>query len=434
MIDLDLSGGYVLDAVDNYDYEHFRSMKWYRNRTRFYNWIACTLSGGVEVHTIAVKTARDKRGIVAKDVFRADVDGDTFETRDLININIYGYLADWSAEGLGNMYYAPSARGKWAEAPYLPGSTAWKIACPTINPEELQLTERFRYCAYSDNYSDRLIDYLKMYVVNPRIELLAKAGLRRLCCKSSLVKKINSDGQFRAFFLKNLDEIRDARCGVDSIFRSYKKQITMREANKEIGAIRALRGCEIPDEVGKLAAGRYISTHHVAKHKYEFYLRACVELGFNLADTKVAFPRDFNGRHAAISEMIHAKRIADDKKKRAAESRQIRSTANRYAAIERIKRGAFRATLPRTRREFADEGKALGHCVGNGCYATRVASGKSVICFVRMSEDTTRPFVTLEYSPEEKRIMQCYAKENSKPSKAVDAWINKCLLPKLAAV
>ena len=62
-------------------------------------------------------------------------------------------------------------------------------------------------------------------------------------------------------------------------------------------------------------------------------------------------------------------------------------------------------------------------------YDQRIAKEQSLIFFVRSAEEPERPFVTLEYSLEKHRVLQCHGKNNSKPSEEVLDYINNKWLP-----
>jgi hypothetical protein len=70
--------------------------------------------------------------------------------------------------------------------------------------------------------------------------------------------------------------------------------------------------------------------------------------------------------------------------------------------------------------ELFNESEELHHCVRT--YAKNVAFGDTNIFFVRKTEDIENPFVTLELR--DKRVIQCRAKYNAKPSDEVISFVN----------
>ena len=54
---------------------------------------------------------------------------------------------------------------------------------------------------------------------------------------------------------------------------------------------------------------------------------------------------------------------------------------------------------------------------------------KSLIFFVRTKEQPDVPFVTIEYSPKQKRILQCYGEHDRNPTEEVMNFVHKKWLP-----
>lgn len=70
--------------------------------------------------------------------------------------------------------------------------------------------------------------------------------------------------------------------------------------------------------------------------------------------------------------------------------------------------------------ELFNESKELHHCVRR--YAKDVAFGDTNIFFVRKADNSEEPFVTLELK--DKRVVQCRAKYNARPSSEVISFVN----------
>ena len=114
------------------------------------------------------------------------------------------------------------------------------------------------------------------------------------------------------------------------------------------------------------------------------------------------------------------------------EARQIEAAiAKVRKQLERVEkiRGPFSVYLPATEADLRHEGKRLHHCVGQ--YGNAIARGTSVIVFVRTPDAPTKPFVTVEFSPEENEITQCYARNNTKPDQPVLDFVYGALQTKI---
>ena len=62
-------------------------------------------------------------------------------------------------------------------------------------------------------------------------------------------------------------------------------------------------------------------------------------------------------------------------------------------------------------------------------YDQKFIREESLIFFIRNKNSIDTPFVTMEYSLKNKKILQCYAKGNSKPDAEVTTYINNLWTP-----
>ena len=87
--------------------------------------------------------------------------------------------------------------------------------------------------------------------------------------------------------------------------------------------------------------------------------------------------------------------------------------------------------LATSSQELINEGEALHHCVGRMNYNKKMAKGESLILFVRKKEDMATPFVTMEYDPNQKKILQLYGERDSVPEENIKNIIYDSWLPKV---
>ena len=85
--------------------------------------------------------------------------------------------------------------------------------------------------------------------------------------------------------------------------------------------------------------------------------------------------------------------------------------------------------LAQSPAELVNEGAILKHCVGHMGYDKKFANEKSLIFFVRTKDNPTEPYVTVEYSLKDKKVLQCYAKGNKKPDADVENYITTIWTP-----
>lgn len=120
------------------------------------------------------------------------------------------------------------------------------------------------------------------------------------------------------------------------------------------------------------------------------YWQQCTELGANLADDAVAFPRDFDAAHDRCTARIKAMGNALLDKK----------IAQRLDALEKrfgFEYGGLLLRPAASSAEVIREGEALHHCVGG--YVERYAEGRTVICVLRRAVEPDTPWRTVEITP-----------------------------------
>lgn len=414
-----------------YDFRVF-CRQYDRNRTRFYKFLVCRRRD-VEIHAVAVKTRKDGTRAI-KEVVRSSVEDPCLWLKDIMLVPMAGYVVDWSRENAGRKlewdYY-----GKWELIPYTRKSHAFKLYAPVVNPEALRGLKRFRWCAWTEECGN-ILDYLKLYTEHPRIEMLSKAGVGGFARLPKFVAKLEKDKAFCSFFSKHLEAIKALGCfnvRTDVVYRAYRLGISIEEAREQIETLRKFRGYAIPPSIDLFKAATYLKSKKVEHCAYASYLSNCSRLGFDLGDTKNAFPRYLKARMIAVKEQV----AVLDRQAKASEAKKLSDdlswVATKVADLEKL-RGPFRVILPRKEREFISEGKKLDHCVGNGEYVERMAKGEAVIAFIRKAESPQKPFVTVEYVPGELRIKQCYGRSGSRPEAKVLKFVNGLFLNKAIAL
>ena len=85
--------------------------------------------------------------------------------------------------------------------------------------------------------------------------------------------------------------------------------------------------------------------------------------------------------------------------------------------------------IAKTPNDLVLEGRALNHCVGKMNYDQKFIREESLIFFIRDKNNIDTPFVTMEYSLKDKKILQCYGDHDSKPDEKVLDFAYKVWLP-----
>ena len=412
---------HAITAIDRY---HRKDKN--PNRTRFYLYLM-PFGDDMEIHTVAVKTRKDGTAAV-KEVCISSVDNSLMYVRDIVFYHMAGYMVDWSHENLNNPHRCHASWGydgrAWASVPYNHTSGLWKLYRSIVNPEALQAHPRFKYCSWNESCG-HILDYLKSYAKHPKIELLAKIGAGRFTTKTGFLSQIEKDKGLMRFFMANLADIKEWRHGIDAIRIAYKRGITLEAAGRRIRARNRFRGYGLPASIDAMRAHNYIEANTFnCAFTYCQYLKNCLTLGMDLSDTKVIFPKQFKRRNTIVSDQI--KEIERRKNAELAKvvDNQIAEVAKKFSRLEKS-RGMFRLVLPRKAADLVREGKRMSNCLGSGNYVGRIARGEAIIAFIRHSKRPGAAFVAVEYSPDQKRVLQCYGANNSTPPAPVLKFVNR---------
>lgn len=293
----------------------------------------------------------------------------------------------------------------------------WDIAampinfdCRCLNTEIITQVEEFKYCGYSGG---DVIEYLKQYRDNPLIEFFGKCSLS---ISSSLITMASKDKRFRNFIGKNAEDVR--RYGPQATKYAYQHNMSIEDAYRKLNNRRiALR--HIPKMRGtKLDYERIVDWCDAKKIDYSLYndyIEAVIGLKLDLNDTKNIYPKKFCAMHDLRISEYESQKAKIDRIKRKKLYKEFAKAGEKATAYE-YSNDIYSIISPKDISDLAREGKILNHCVGKMGYDKKMADREIVIMFVRKAEDINKPFVTLEYSLKQHRLLQAYGKGNSKPS------------------
>lgn len=177
-------------------------------------------------------------------------------------------------------------------------------------------------------------------------------------------------------------------------------------------------------------------------------MEACKFLHLDCHNDIIRYPKDFKRWHdIRIEEMdvirrennrkqklLRAKEERTRKKQLEKEQRELAENflkaAEKYLPLAGFTEDEHYAIfIARSQAELIKEGNALSHCVGRCGYDRKMAREETLIFFVRKMEELDKPFVTLEYSIKQKKVLQCYAYNNTKPDDNVIEFANNKWLP-----
>lgn len=404
------------------------------NVTRIYNAVVPTKGGEFRVDTYAVKTRNKRTGELAiKKVARYRTDRKNYWLRDILYSTFWHtYSVNWCNEPFGRKH-----RAVWSDVDAYIGR--WSYCDRKDGTVDLGGTwlnsfkgTKYEHCGWNPDCGIKLLEYLDCWHISKGVEFLGKAGLYRLI-RPSFVRKLSSDKELFGFFRSHLHEIRREFMGrahaaytPSEIEYACRHDTTLDEASIAIRARYAFRDygnhCALPRTVDKVALLKWCWKNHIDEMEYCRYANYVGRCGEDISAFGVTMPRNFKKALEAYERRAHrkeARRLAEERK---AYNSAIKSVAEAFAMLTRLKMDGLTVILPTTVRQLVDEGSAMRNCIGRMGYDERIAKGTSLIVFLHKDG---KPFVDMEIDREHWKVRQCYAKCNTKPSDKVAAFAKK---------
>lgn len=292
-----------------------------------------------------------------------------------------------------------------------------------------------RYAPVSMHTSRLFMSWLQIYVRHPNVEYLVKAGYGYLIeeydnyfygGKAKLTADVRINWKSNNL-LKMLDLNKSEFKALQGKEKKYRAYCLWRQYHPEYKIDELLMIAEAFDYERGTAENvskdtgitlkrlsRYLVENDIKKYDYRDYIEQCKKLKYNIHDTAVAMPHDFNAMHTRCSNIIkygNSEGIAAIFKKNMEQRRQL-EYENELLLIRQ----------PDSFEEIVDEGSKLQHCVGG--YAERHSFGKLHIMFIRRKDKPDIPFYTMEVSKEGK-IVQVRGEHNRAPVEEVDELIQE---------
>lgn len=415
---------YIADRIDRSDERDYPTPS---GRTRFYSYLTKNDGELVKV-TVAVRNYYKRR--LCKQVAVHGLDSDVCFVKDMVFYCILGYSVGWYEQGA-------QKSPRWYE------STEWGFAedryfdpyAPVVNREYIDKFPEFRYSAVNLYKGVDVLRYLWYYRRYPQIEYVIKAGLHGYIFSKQILRKAGKDKRFCKWLFRNREDIIRNHYYVDVILRSYKtnKPLAELQTQREYGmklskdaGLNELRSFFASDLERFVS---YIRKQNANVYSYRDYFRACNYLGLDMTRDKNRYPKDFRRWHDVRIDEYNTAKAMKDAEERKAFYDKFASVASKYAELTYDKRSVFVAVLPQSPYDLVREGNALHHCVGRMNYDRKFIREETLIVFIREKERADVPFVTVEYSPSQRKILQCYGEHDSKPDDSVLDYVNNVWLP-----
>lgn len=416
---------YMIKAIQKADKKHYPEQSGY---VRYYDYFTKNDKELVQV-TVAVKNSRSKW--YCKQVSIHGIHSEKCFVKDMSFSYLGGYSVGWYSEGLQR--YA-----KWFED----NEWGWhydKYFNPyayIINKD--YITKKFpeyKYSAIELSYRSDIFKYLRLYEQFPQMEYLTKLGLHSIVFSKQILSLLKKDNKFRAFIIKNKDIIETKSLYIEAILMAYKRNIPLIEANNFLTAkiklshdkSKAHLREEFKNDLEKFF--KYIAKQETSIESYADYLKACKKLGLDMNDEKNRYPHDFKYWHDIRIDQYYSLIAQEEAEMRKEMEQKFAQIVLKYLSLEYTKQNDYITIIAHTANDLVKEGEKLHHCVGRMGYDQKMIRGETLIFFIRLKDKPNKPLVTLEYSPTKKKILQCYGKNNTKPSDEILDFVNNHWLP-----
>lgn len=235
------------------------------------------------------------------------------------------------------------------------------------------------------------------------------------------------------------------------LYKAYKqtgRKIDIEEL-KEFFAIRSIIDCDVNDMLRILEYSSlrkfcqffrrwesencvkpydnyyYFDPRRTFFRDYKDYIENATLLEYDLSNLEVLYPKNFKQAHDLASDIVNDKKFSEG------ELPQIARQYEKYSNLYSYEDKDFCIMPPRRHNDLKSEGKTLCHCVAT--YAKKVATEKTIILFVRKTNEKEKPYFTLELNPVTLRIEQCRGFENcsypNEVKKFMDKWYKTKIEP-----
>ena len=397
---------------------------------RFYAYLTAIKKELVKI-TVAVRNKGKKLRLI-KQVAVHGVYSDKCLVRDLeyCYLGIYAYRVGWFDEGIK---YAYNIRPNYNDGVWYAVDYKYYNPYAEVINKELAL-KLFPYSAVNLLENPYVISYLRTYIKYPQTEYLLKLGLGKFVYSKMLLEKIGKDKKFCKWLIANKNELLNNRFYIAVILRAYQLNKPLQQLQDYAEAKIQLKNQN--SQVRLFFKGKdlerlidYIAEQRTNASTYHDYYLACRNLGLDMSADKNRFPHNFKRWHDIRIDEYATMRAMQDAERKKELYTKFAAVAQKYISLQHNIGDSFVVIIAKSPAELIHEGDTLHHCVGRMNYDQKFAREETLIFFVRNITQPNVPFVTLEYSIQNKKILQCYGDRDSKPDDSVLEFVNKKWLP-----
>lgn len=343
-------------------------------------------------------------------------------------------------------YFKNSGKVRWSD-----GCICYKREYDTVYTKNLKKVlahTPYQYSAlpeYLTNAGEQHIIpqyYLRQYLRNPFLENLVKMRMYQLAYElvhtDDYFHSINKNGSNMKEILQvakqDISLVQKLDMSMKQL-RVYRRILATGMRMDEASFLRFYNTYWNTDAIYSVL--RYTTLHKTERYCMQFveknvsyrnvllqwkdYISFCEELGYDLKNTFVLFPKNLWEAHDEASAEVLRKREEERKEQIQREEQMAKALLQEYQEVYPWSDDEYAVIVPKDLFSIKEEGHALRHCVGT--YTSRVANGKSIILFIRDVRKMDKAYFTMEVQNGE--IIQCRGYQNQNMTEKVAAFVNK---------
>lgn len=249
--------------------------------------------------------------------------------------------------------------------------------------------------------------------------MIDKAKIKRLCERGGDINLLGVMQVEKNLGISIKTEYEDILAKLDLPKDDLRITLTYMNAGKLINRIFKYAG--ISEKDFKYGCSQIIDRAKSKARKYTDYLGMRQQMGYDLTDSIILFPRDLEREHAKM--VLEVNKAAQDKRKKEVNEKypQISENFEKLNSLYGYEDNEYMVRPAKDAAEIIDEGRTLHHCVGSDTYLNKHNTGRSVILFMRKKGDI--PYITVEISAT--KILQWYGEYDRKPDEAKNKkWLD----------
>lgn len=233
---------------------------------------------------------------------------------------------------------------------------------------------------------------IENYMQNSQLELVIKANMRKLTRQlwsyDRFLNKGTKLNEVLGLTKANMRKARDYDLGRDEI-RVLRNDPDGKLSNDEVIAL-ANAGCHYLAALRTFTTIRKIANYTQKGHDagiWVDYLKMAKDLGYNMKDKAVLFPRKLKVKHDDLAKIM---KIQGDNIR----EKKYQQRIPELKALYSYETSKYKIIVPESLKAIVDEGQNLHHCVGT--YTEKVAEGETDILFIRKQGEEETSYYTME--------------------------------------